>query len=87
MKVRKENKDSNHRFGIRQSEAIIIQYALGIVVLSQLVRFLVVELIPLDSNPRFSIDVAFMTNYFFNGRRRFGRQRYTLDDRLRESHA
>jgi hypothetical protein len=60
MKVRKENKDSNHRFGIRQSEAIIIQYALGIVVLSQLVGFLVV-----DSNPRFSIDVVFMTNYFF----------------------
>jgi hypothetical protein len=42
--------------------------------LAQLVRFLVVELIHLGSNPRFDMGVVFMAN-----------QRGTLDDRLCES--
>jgi hypothetical protein len=42
--------------------------------LAQLVRFLVVELIHLGSNPRFDMGVAFTSN-----------QRGTLDDRLCES--
>jgi hypothetical protein len=42
--------------------------------LAQLVRFLVVELIHLGSNPRFDMCVAFTSN-----------QRGTLDDRLCES--
>jgi hypothetical protein len=40
------------------------------VFLGQLVRFLVVELTYLDLNPRFDMDVVFMTNYSFSGRRR-----------------
>jgi hypothetical protein len=37
--------------------------------LAQLVKFLVVKLTHLGSNPRFNIDVAFTTNYSFSGRR------------------
>jgi hypothetical protein len=36
--------------------------------LAQLVRFIVVELIHLDSNTRFDMCVVFTTNYSFNGR-------------------
>jgi hypothetical protein len=53
--------------------------------LTQLVRFLVVEPIHTDSNPRFDICIAFTANYSFSGRRRPHRQRCALGDRLRES--
>jgi hypothetical protein len=53
--------------------------------LAQLVRFLLVELTHPDLNTRFDIGVAFMTNYFFSGRRCSHRQQDALDDRLRES--
>jgi hypothetical protein len=36
--------------------------------LAQLVRFLVVELTHLVSNPRFDMGVAFTANYSFSGR-------------------
>jgi hypothetical protein len=36
--------------------------------LAQLTRFLVVKLTHSDLNLRFDMDVAFMTNYSFNGR-------------------
>jgi hypothetical protein len=38
--------------------------------LTQLVRFLMVKLTHPDSNPRFDMNITFMTNYFFSGRRR-----------------
>jgi hypothetical protein len=53
--------------------------------LAQLVRFLVVELTHLGSNPRFDMGVVFIANYSFSGRRRPRRQRGALGDRLRES--
>jgi hypothetical protein len=53
--------------------------------LTQLVRFLVVELIHPGSNPRFDMDVTFTTNYYFSERRRPHRQRVILSDRLHES--
>jgi hypothetical protein len=53
--------------------------------LTQLVRFLVVELNHSDLNSRFDMNVAFMTSYSFSGRRRPCRQRIALGDRLRES--
>jgi phosphate starvation-inducible membrane PsiE len=53
--------------------------------LTQLVRFLVVELNHSGLNIIFDMNVVFMTNYFFRERRRFGRQRDTLSDRLHES--
>jgi hypothetical protein len=53
--------------------------------LAQLIRFLVVELTHLDSNPIFDMCVAFMANYFFSRRRRTRQQRCVLDDRLHES--
>jgi hypothetical protein len=37
-------------------------------VLAQLVRFLVVELIHLDLNFRFNMNIVFTTNYFFSMR-------------------
>jgi hypothetical protein len=43
--------------------------------LAQLVRFPIMELTYLDSNPRFDIDVIFMTNYFFSDRRHLHQQR------------
>jgi hypothetical protein len=58
--------------------------SLGII-LTQLVRFLVVELTHLGSNPKFNMGVAFTTNYSFSGRQRPRRQRGALDDRLCES--
>jgi hypothetical protein len=48
-------------------------------------RFLVVKLTHPGSNPSFDIDVVFMTNYSFSGRRRLRRQRDTLGDRFHES--
>jgi hypothetical protein len=53
--------------------------------LAQLIRFLVVELTHPDLNPRFKIDVTFITNYSFSRRRHPRRQRVTLGDRLYES--
>jgi hypothetical protein len=53
--------------------------------LAQLVKFLVVKLIHPDSNIRFGMSIAFMTNYYFSGTRRPRRQRNALSDRLRES--
>jgi hypothetical protein len=53
--------------------------------LAQLVRFLVVELTQLASNPKFDMHVVFMTNYYFSGRRRLYRQVDALGDQLRES--
>jgi hypothetical protein len=38
-----------------------------------LVRFLIVKLIYLDLNFKFDINVIFMANYFFSGRRRLRR--------------
>jgi hypothetical protein len=49
-------------------------------VLTQLVRFLVVELNHSGLNIIFDMDVVFMTNYFFRERRRPDRQRDTLSD-------
>jgi hypothetical protein len=46
--------------------------------LTQLVRFLVVELIQPDSNVIFDVGVVFKANYSFSRRRRPHRQRYTL---------
>jgi hypothetical protein len=43
--------------------------------LAQLVRFLVVKLTHLVSNPRFDMGVTFTANYSFSGRRRPRRQR------------
>jgi hypothetical protein len=40
------------------------------VVLTQLVRFLVVEIIHPVSNHRFDMSVTFMANYYFSERRR-----------------
>jgi hypothetical protein len=54
--------------------------------LAQLVKFLVVKLIHPDSNIRFGMSIAFMTNYYFSGTRRPRRQRNALSDRLRETH-
>jgi hypothetical protein len=51
-----------------------IYLALGRVGIAQLVRFLVVEQTHPGPNPRFSMDVAFMTNYSFSGKRRPHRQ-------------
>jgi hypothetical protein len=59
--------------------------ARGRVGLTQLVRFLVVELTHPGSNPKFDMSVAFTANYSFSGRRRHRRQRVALDDRLCES--
>jgi hypothetical protein len=53
--------------------------------LVQLIRFLVVELIHLNSNLRFDMVVVFMANYSFSGRRYPHRQQCALDDRFRES--
>jgi hypothetical protein len=53
--------------------------------LVQLVRLSVVELIHLNSNPRFNMCVVFTANYSFSGRRHLHQQRYALGDRLRES--
>jgi hypothetical protein len=50
--------------------------------LSQLVRFLVVELIYPVLNPKFDMSVVFMTNYSFSGRRRPHQQRDALGHRL-----
>jgi hypothetical protein len=55
------------------------------VALAQLIRFLVVELTHLNSNPRFDMGAAFTANYSFSERRHPHRQRCTLGDRLRES--
>jgi hypothetical protein len=60
-------------------------YGISRVGLTQLVRFLVVELTHPGSNPRFNMGVAFLANYSFSGRRRPRRQRVTLVNRLRES--
>jgi hypothetical protein len=40
----------------------------GTVSLAQLVKFLVVELTHLGSNPIFDMGAAFTVNYFFSGR-------------------
>jgi hypothetical protein len=53
--------------------------------LVQLIRFLVIELTHPDSNLKFSMNIAFTTNYFFSERRRLRQQRDALGDRLRES--
>jgi hypothetical protein len=53
--------------------------------LAQLVRFIIVELNHPRSNPKFDMNVTFMTNYFFSGKRRLRRQRIALRDRLCES--
>jgi hypothetical protein len=53
--------------------------------LAQLIRFLVMELTHSDSKSTFDICVIFTTNYSFNGRRCFHRQRCALSDRLRKS--
>jgi hypothetical protein len=47
-----------------------INYCIGKVCLVQLVRFLIVKQIYLDLNFKFDINVVFMANYFFSGRRR-----------------
>jgi hypothetical protein len=52
---------------------------------AQLIRFLVVKLTHLSSNPEFVMGVIFTANYFFSGRRRPRRQRGALGDRLHES--
>jgi hypothetical protein len=49
------------------------------------VRFVEVELTHLGLNPRFDINVVFMANYSFSGRRRPHRQRGALGDRLYKS--
>jgi hypothetical protein len=36
-------------------------------------------------NPRFDMSIAFMVDYFFDGRRRHRRQRDALSDRLNKS--
>jgi hypothetical protein len=52
--------------------------------LTQLVRFLVVELAHSGLNPKFDISVAFTTNYSFSEWRRLHRQRCALGDQLHE---
>jgi hypothetical protein len=53
--------------------------------LTQLVRFLVMELIHSGSNPRFDICVIFIANYSFSGRQCSHQQQYVLSDRLCKS--
>jgi hypothetical protein len=53
--------------------------------LTQLVRFLVIELTHPDSNPGFNMNVIFIVNYSFSGMRRPHRQRDDLDDQLHKS--
>jgi hypothetical protein len=48
--------------------------------LSQLARFLVVELTQPGSNFRFDMSVIFTANYSFSGMRHLRRQRDTLGD-------
>jgi hypothetical protein len=53
--------------------------------LAQLVRFLVVELTRLGSNPRFDMSVVFTANYFLVGGDISVNKQDALGDRLRES--
>jgi hypothetical protein len=52
----------------------------GRVSLAWLIRFLVVELIHLGSNPKFDMSVVFTANYSFSERLCLRQQRYVLDD-------
>jgi hypothetical protein len=54
-------------------------------IISEVVRFLVVELTHPDLNPTFDMCVIFTVNYSFSGRWCPRRQRDALGDRLRES--
>jgi hypothetical protein len=53
--------------------------------LTQLVRFLVVELNYTCSNPKFDMSVIFTANYSFSGMQHLCRQRCTLGDRFHKS--
>jgi hypothetical protein len=53
--------------------------------LAQLVRFLVVKLTHICSNPKFNIGVIFEANYSFSGRRHPRRRWGALGNRLHES--
>jgi hypothetical protein len=53
--------------------------------LTQLIRFLVVELTHLDLNSKFDICVVFTSNYSFSGKQRSYQQLCVIDDRLCES--
>jgi hypothetical protein len=48
-------------------------------------KFVGVELIHPDLNPIFDINIIFIVNYFFSGRRCLRRQQGALSDRLCES--
>jgi hypothetical protein len=53
--------------------------------LTQLIRFLVLELTHPGLNPIFDMNIVFMANYSFSGRRRPRQQRCALSDRLYQS--
>jgi hypothetical protein len=72
-------------WGIKQTRPKSLLELVRLVELAQSVRFLVLELIYLVLNFRFNMDVIFMINYFFSGRRCLRRQRDALSDQLRES--
>jgi hypothetical protein len=53
--------------------------------LTQLIRFLELELTHSGLNPRFDMNIAFMANYSFSERRRLRQQQYALSDRFYQS--